>query len=94
MHQREHGGAADFRNLCAKWTVHGVQCGLRVVVTSRERLRIAGEHEYGVPPLDIEGGVQLFLDRARLVRPDAVRDDADLGDALDRARELIAAALA
>lgn len=52
--------------------------GLRVVITSRERLRIAGEHEYGVPPLDPEGGVQLFLDRARLVRPDAVRDDADL----------------
>ena len=52
--------------------------GLRVVITSRERLRVAGEHEYGVPPLDADGGVQLFLDRARLVRPDAVRDDADL----------------
>ena len=52
--------------------------GLRVVITSRERLRIAGEHEYGVPPLDTDGGVQLFLDRARLVRPDAVRDDADV----------------
>ncbi len=52
--------------------------GLRIVTTSRERLRIAGEHEFGVPPLDTDGGVQLFLDRARLVRPDAIRDDADL----------------
>ncbi len=52
--------------------------GLRIVVTSRERLRIAGEREYDVPPLDADGGVQLFLDRARLVRPDAVTSDADL----------------
>ena len=51
---------------------------LRIVVTSRERLRIAGEREYGVQPLDADSGVQLFLDRARLVRPDAVSGDADV----------------
>jgi len=52
--------------------------GLRVIVTSREVLRIAGEHEYQVPPLDPADGVQLFVDRAHLVRPDAVSGDDDL----------------
>lgn len=52
--------------------------GLRVIVTSREVLRIGGEHEFQVAPLDADGGVQLFVDRARLVRPDAVSTAADL----------------
>ena len=52
--------------------------GLRLIVTSREVLRVAGEYEYQVPPLDASAGVQLFVDRARLVRPDAVATDADL----------------
>ncbi len=52
--------------------------GLRVIVTSRERLRVAGEHEFAVPPLDPAGGVTLFVDRARLVRPDAIDTDAEL----------------
>jgi predicted ATPase len=52
--------------------------GLRIIVTSREVLRVGGEHEYQVPPLDPAGGVELFLDRARLVRSDAVSTDADL----------------
>ena len=52
--------------------------GLRIIVTSREVLHVAGEHEYQVPPLDLAGGMQLFLDRARLVRADAVVTDEDL----------------
>jgi predicted ATPase/class 3 adenylate cyclase len=51
---------------------------LQVLVTSRERLRIAGEREYNVRPLDAESGVKLFLDRARLVRPDVATTDAEL----------------
>lgn len=62
--------------------------GLRVLVTSREVLRISGEHVFTVPPLDVpdEGarpdderdseGVQLFMDRASAVRPDLAFDDA------------------
>ncbi|HEX5240868.1 MAG TPA: adenylate/guanylate cyclase domain-containing protein, partial [Candidatus Limnocylindrales bacterium] len=43
---------------------------LRVVVTSRELLRIAGEVGYLVPPLEADAGIRLFEDRARAQRPD------------------------
>ncbi|MBI3746251.1 MAG: adenylate/guanylate cyclase domain-containing protein [Chloroflexi bacterium] len=45
---------------------------LRLIVTSRELLRIAGERGHPVPPLDLEAGVALFVDRARAHRPDLV----------------------
>ncbi|MBI3751747.1 MAG: adenylate/guanylate cyclase domain-containing protein [Chloroflexi bacterium] len=51
---------------------------LRIVVTSRELLRIAGEQGYVVPPLDLGAGVRLFEDRARAHRPDlALNDEAN-----------------
>jgi predicted ATPase/class 3 adenylate cyclase len=47
---------------------------LRVLVTSRIPLGIYGEQEYEVPPFEIEGtrssdAIDLFVDRARAVRP-------------------------
>jgi len=56
---------------------------LKVLITSRQLLAIAGEREYAVPPLTMPSGpgesaeqlgvyesVQLFIDRAQAVRPD------------------------
>jgi predicted ATPase/class 3 adenylate cyclase len=50
--------------------------GLRVLVTSRELLRIGGEQGNQVQPLDVDAGAALFEDRARLHRPDLVIDEA------------------
>ena len=50
---------------------------LRVLATSRERLRLNGEQVYDVEPLGLQpdgAAVRLFIDRARAVRP-----DVDLG---------------
>ena len=47
---------------------------LRVLATSREVLRISGEHQHRVPPLEADAGVSLFIDRARAARPDLVLD--------------------
>jgi predicted ATPase/DNA-binding SARP family transcriptional activator len=64
---------------------------LLVLVTSRARLRLAGEHEYIVPPLALPGesagfeelaandAVRLFAARARAVDPDFELDDANAG---------------
>ncbi len=51
---------------------------LRVLATSRELLRITGERGHPVPPLDIDAGVALFVDRARALRPDLTLDDSAL----------------
>src|SRR6185503_16608316 len=49
---------------------------LRMIVTSRELLRIEGERGYPVPPLDVSAGAALFEERARSHRPDMVFDDS------------------
>jgi predicted ATPase/class 3 adenylate cyclase len=67
------------------------QCSaLKVMVTSREPLRVRGEHVLGVPPLSLPNGapgtltadaateyeaVRLFVERAREARPDFVLAD-------------------
>jgi predicted ATPase/class 3 adenylate cyclase len=43
---------------------------LRIVATSREPLRIAGESQFDLPPMDESDAVTLFIERARAVRPD------------------------
>jgi predicted ATPase/class 3 adenylate cyclase len=49
---------------------------LDVLVTSREPLHVTGEHEYQVPPLEHEEGIDLFVARARAVEPDFEADQA------------------
>jgi predicted ATPase/class 3 adenylate cyclase len=69
---------------------------LRLLVTSREPLRIAGELEHDLPPMAEDDAVTLFLARAHAVRPDledstAVRELARRLDGLPLALELAAA---
>ena len=64
--------------------------GVRLLATSRSPLRLAGEQEFRVPPfsvpdrgadakaLEAADVVQLFLDRARLARPDLTVGAEDL----------------
>ena len=74
--------------------------GLRLLVTSRELLRVAGERGFAVPPLDIDAAIALFIDRARAQRSDfapqgealaAIRAICERLDRLPLAIELAAA---
>jgi predicted ATPase len=70
--------------------------GPTTLVTSRERLRLQGEHAWPVPPLSPEDGVSLFVARARAVDPSfratgALDDLCEHLDELPLAIELAAA---
>ena len=56
--------------------LHASCPNLRLLVTSRELLRIPGEQAYPVPPLDPQDGARLFVARARAAKPDFEPDDA------------------
>ncbi|MDL4819558.1 LuxR C-terminal-related transcriptional regulator [Actinomadura opuntiae] len=58
---------------------------LRVLATSREPLRMAGENVWRVPPLEPHEAVRLFTDRARAARPgfDVTSGVEDVTRALD-----------
>jgi predicted ATPase/class 3 adenylate cyclase len=69
---------------------------LRLLVTSREALRIQGEDELDLPPLAEDDAAPFFVERARAVRPDVHESDVvrRLCERLDRlplALELAAA---
>jgi predicted ATPase len=64
---------------------------LRLLVTSRETLRIDGETEFALPPLVEEEGVALFCSRARVEPSPAVRELCRRLDGLPLAIELAAA---
>ena len=51
---------------------------MKAVVTSRTRLRIGGEQELPLEPLERADALSVFLERARAVRPDFQPDDAEL----------------
>jgi predicted ATPase len=48
--------------------------GVRLLVTSRELLRISGERGHPVPPLGADAGMELFEARATALRPDLTLD--------------------
>jgi predicted ATPase/class 3 adenylate cyclase len=69
---------------------------LRLLVTSRETLRVQGEEEFDLPPLVEDEAVELFMARTRAVRPDvqstaAVNELCRRLDRLPLAVELAAA---
>jgi predicted ATPase/DNA-binding SARP family transcriptional activator len=54
--------------------------GLELLVTSRAVLRLSGEHEFGVPPLEQEEAVELFVQRAQAAKHDFTLTDSNARD--------------
>ena len=73
---------------------------IHVVATSRRPLNVVGEHEHVVPPLTLpwvgagedeirqSGAVALFVERARMVRPDFALTNANAADVAEICRRL------
>ena len=62
---------------------------LRALVTSRSLLRVRGEHEIALPPLEeASGAVDLFIDRARAVNPSFRADEETRGVIAEICRRL------
>jgi len=68
--------------------------GIRVLISTREPLRISGEQEYQVQPLGDAEAEALFNDRARLVRPDFVAEGEEAEAVAAIARQLVGLPLA
>jgi len=64
---------------------------LRLLVTSRELLRVRGEVEYAVPPLALSEAVELFCHRSQLESDEAIAELCRRLDSLPLAVELAAA---
>jgi len=59
----------------------------KVLATSREPLHISGESVWQVPPLSVQSGVELFLERARQATSDFATDtssNATVGEIVER----------
>jgi predicted ATPase/class 3 adenylate cyclase len=61
---------------------------LHVLATSRERLNLAAERVYDVPPLVEDQAIALFIARAHAVAPNVTVDDADNEDVATLCRRL------
>lgn len=64
LHSGERRGVRLLAELLAECS------GLRVLVTSRERLHLRAEQRYPVPPLDLTTAVELFVQRGQVVMTD------------------------
>jgi non-specific serine/threonine protein kinase len=63
--------------------------GLKILVTSRELLRLTGEHDFPVPPLSVGSeAVSLFVARARAVRADFALTAANAAEVAEICRRL------
>lgn len=69
--------------------------GLKIIATSREALRVRGEHEFPLAPLPVSAdsvldspAVQLFIERAHAIQPDFKLDEKTASRAAEICRRL------
>jgi predicted ATPase len=58
--------------------------GATILATSRAPLRVGGEQEYPLGPLEVDVAVQLFVERAQAVRPGFTTHDGTLAELVRR----------